>query len=46
MKKVKVKDTSRKEKQKKPVQSKEESKLERAKITAIPSYTPGELPKR
>jgi hypothetical protein len=42
----KVKDTRKKEKQKKPTQSKEDIKLERAKITTIPSYTPGELPKR
>jgi hypothetical protein len=42
----KVKDTRKKEKPKKPIQSKEESKLDKARITTIPSYTPGELPKR
>jgi hypothetical protein len=42
----KVKDTRKKEKPKKPIQSKADSKLDKARITTIPSYTPGELPKR
>ncbi len=41
-----VKDTRKKEKRKKPIQNKEDGKLDKAKITSIPSYTPGELPKR
>jgi hypothetical protein len=42
----KVKDRKKREKEKKPVQVKENDRLEKAKITTIPSYTPGELPKR
>jgi hypothetical protein len=42
----KVKDTAKKAKPKKPIQNKETGKLDKAKITGLPSYTPGELPKR
>jgi hypothetical protein len=42
----KAKDTAKKEKPKKPIQHKETGKLDKVKITGLPSYTPGELPKR
>ena len=42
----KVKDTAKKAKPKKPIQNKEAGKLDKAKITGLPGYTPGELPKR
>lgn len=42
----KVKDSKKREKGKKPVRVKEDGRLDKAKITTIPSYTPGELPKR
>lgn len=42
----KVKEKKKRVKEKKTIQSKENNKLDRAKMTGIPSYTPGELPKR
>jgi hypothetical protein len=42
----KVKDTPKKAKPKKPIQNKEAGKLDKVKITGLPGYTPGELPKR
>jgi len=42
----KVKDRKKRDKEKKPVQVKEDGRLDKAKISTIPSYTPGELPKR
>ena len=42
----KVKERKKREKEKKPVQVKEDGRLDKAKITTIPSYTPGEITKR
>ncbi len=42
----KAKGTPKKEKPKKPMQNKEADKIDKAKVTGLPGYTPGELPKR
>lgn len=44
MKKAKVR--KKKEREKKTVPGREASRLDKAKITTLPAYTPGELPKR
>ncbi|GEM_PF-3046731 len=43
----KVKETEKKEKPKRPIRDKAAgSKIDKIKISGIPGYTPGELPKR
>jgi len=42
----KVKDKKKKEREKRTIPGKEDSRPEKATITTIPNYSPGELPKR